>query len=161
MKSRGITTWFAMDSMIHVSPKVLHLAELLHLDVDTTVGKLARLWAWAKLAQNERGELGRLPDEELAGIMRWKKKPELLTRALLEAGLLERGAEGGLIIHGWYEVNGKSAEKARHDRERKRAVSRDTNTDTNTKTKTDTAFSSCRARKAEPKDRNAWMADYL
>ena len=138
MKSRGITTWFAMDSMVHVSPKVLVLAERLGLDVDTTVGKLARLWAWAKLAQNETGVIGRLPDSELAGIMRWKKKPETVTNALLESGLLERTANGELCIHGWYEVNGKSAEKARKDRERKRRIPLDTNTETETTTKTNT-----------------------
>lgn len=119
MKSRGYTTWFAVDSLIHTSPKVLDLAERLGLDIDTTVGKLTRLWAWAKMAQNEDGNIGKLPDDELAGIMRWKKKPSVLMSAMLGAGLLERSDAGDLFIHGWYEVNGKSAEKARKDRERK------------------------------------------
>ena len=30
---------------------------------------------------SETGELGPLPDEELAGIMRWKKKPDMLSTA--------------------------------------------------------------------------------
>lgn len=128
MRSRGVTTWFAMDSLVHVSPKVIALSQALGLDVDTTVGKLARLWAWAKLAQNETGMLGQLPDQELAGIMRWRKKPETLRAALVEAGLLERSPDGALRIHGWYAVNGRSAEKARHDRERKRGTSGDTTT---------------------------------
>ena len=119
MKSRGITTWFAMDSMVHASPKVIDLSERLNLDVDTTVGKLARLWAWAKMAKNEDGNIGKLPDKELAGIMRWKKKPKALTDAMVDSGLLDRVDTGELIIHGWYDVNGKSAEKARKDRERK------------------------------------------
>lgn len=108
-----------MDSLIHTSPKVLDLSVRLNLDIDTTVGKLARLWAWAKMAQSEDGKIGKLPDDELAGIMRWKRKPSLLMDAMLESKLLDRDAGGDLYIHGWYEVNGKSAEKARKDRERK------------------------------------------
>lgn len=159
MRSRGLTTWFAMDSLVHVSPKVLRLAELLDMDVDTAVGKLARLWAWAKLAQSETGALGLLPDEELAGIMRWKKKPDRLVNALILSGLLDTTPDGALSIHGWYEVNGKSAEKARKDRERKRGTSRDTETDTDTKT--NTTFSHSRAREAERRRDDAWMDEFI
>ena len=159
MRSRGLTTWFAVDCLVHVSPKVLRFAELLRLDVDTAVGKLTRLWAWAKLAQSEDGALGPLPDAELAGIMRWKKKPDDLVNALILSGLLDTSADGALYIHGWYEVNGKSAEKARRERERKRGASRDTNTETKTETKT--AFSPTRTRKAEQPRDGSWMKDYV
>ena len=158
MKSRGLTTWFAMDSLVHMSPKVLFFSEYLKLDVDTAVGKLARLWAWAKLSASETGELGPLPDEELAGIMRWKKKPDMLVNALILSGLIDLEEGGVMFIHGWYEANGKSAEKARKDRERKRGTSRDT--ETNTKTKTNTVFSSARTRKAEAPRDNSWMDAY-
>lgn len=159
MKSRGLTTWFAMDSMVHMSPKVLLFAEYLKLDVDTAVGKLARLWGWAKLSASETGELGPLPDEELAGIMRWKKKPDMLVNALILSGLIDMEEGGVMFIHGWYEANGKSAEKARKDRERKRGGSRDTETKTNTKTKT--VFSpSTRTREAETPRDYSWMNDY-
>lgn len=157
MKSRGMTTWFAMDSLVHMSPKVLLFAEYLKLDVDTAVGKLARLWGWAKLSASETGELGPLPDEELAGIMRWKKKPDMLVKALFLSGLIDLEEGGVMFIHGWYEANGKSAEKARKDRERKRGGSRDTETKTNTKT----VFSpSTRTREAETPRDYSWMNDY-
>ena len=156
MRSRGLATWFAMDSLVHVSPKVLRLSELLGLDVDTTVGKLARLWAWAKLAQNETGELGPLPDEELAGIMRWKKKPAALTEALLASGILERTTGGALCIHGWYELNGKSAEIARKERERIRKIPLDTYTKTETETNT---LKEPRG-ESPPKRDSSWMKDY-
>ena len=158
MKSRGMTTWFAMDALVHMSPKVLLFAEYLKLDVDTAVGKLARLWGWAKLSASETGELGPLPDEELAGIMRWKKKPDMLVKALFLSGLIDMEEGGVMFIHGWYEANGKSAEKARKDRERKRGGSRDTETKTNTKTKT--VFSPSRAREAETPRDYSWMNDY-
>lgn len=158
MKSRGMTTWFAMDSLVHMSPKVLLFAEYLKLDVDTAVGKLARPWGWAKLSASETGELGPLPDEELAGIMRWKKKPDMLVKALFLSGLIDMEEGGVMFIHGWYEANGKSAEKARKDRERKRGGSRDTETKTNTKTKT--VFSPSRAREAETPRDDSWMNDY-
>ena len=157
MKSRGLTTWFAMDSLVHMSPKVLFFSEYLKLDVDTAVGKLARLWAWAKLSASETGELGPLPDEELAGIMRWKKKPDMLVNALILSRLIDLEEGGVMFIHGWYEANGKSAEKARKDRERKRGTSRDTKTNTKTKT----VFSpSTRTREAETPRDYSWMSDY-
>ena len=160
MKSRGLATWFAVDCLVHVSPKVMLFASFLNLDVDTAVGKLTRLWAWAKMAQNESGVLGPLPDAELAGIMRWKRKPDELVDALIHSGLMETTDEGALCIHNWYEVNGKSAEKARRDRERKHGTSRDTETKTNTKTKT--VFSSARTREAEPpQDKDAWMDEFI
>lgn len=150
MGARGTSTWFAMDCLIHISPEVLELSQRLGLDVDATVGKLARLWAWAKLARNESGDIGRMPDEELAGVMRWKKKPAALTEALVVSGVLERGAEGTLLLRGWYETNGKAAEKARKDRERKAGSSRATGTGT----KTGTAPSSSSAQS------RTWMREY-
>ena len=55
MRSRGALTWFAVDTCIHTSPKVVDLAAKLGLDLDTTVGKLCRLYAWAKTTGNESG----------------------------------------------------------------------------------------------------------
>ena len=126
MKARGMTTWFAMDSMIHLSPQVLDLAARLGRAVDTTVGELARLWSWAKLARVESGDLGQIPDRELAAVLRWKKKPSELTEALLAAGVMTRTEDGSLFLPDWYETNGKSTEKARKDRERKNGTSRAT-----------------------------------
>lgn len=111
-------TWFAADCCIHTNPKVLELAEHLKLDVDTLVGKLCRLWAWAKLCGNESGHIGKLPDQEIADIMRWRKSPRILVQALVDLGFLDEDATGK-TIHGWYELNGKNTEKQRHDRERK------------------------------------------
>lgn len=112
--------WVAVDCCCHTNPKVMALAELLRLDIDSTVGKLCRLWSWAKLAENEDGRIGSLPASELAAIMRWPKKPQALLDALLELNFLEQDPAGGLVLHDWYELNGKSTEKARMDRDRKR-----------------------------------------
>lgn len=115
----GRKVWVAVDCNAHTNPKVMRLAEILKLDIDATVGKLCRLWAWAKLAENEDGYIGRVPAYEIAGIMRWTKKPQILLDALLEAGFLEESLSGYYTLHDWYSMNGKSAEKARKDRERK------------------------------------------
>ena len=97
----------------------MDLAERLKLDVDTAVGKLCRLWAWAKLLDIEDGNIGRLPAQEIADIMRWRKSAKTLVEAMLELRFLEQSEDGAYWIHGWYELNGKSTEKARKDRERK------------------------------------------
>lgn len=111
-------TWFAMDCNIFTNPKVLRLAAALKLDVDATVGKIGRLWAWAMLTGNEDGFIGFLPDEEIADIMRWKKKPAALVCALVECGLLDDG-EDGKSLHDWTDLNGNFQSKKRRERERK------------------------------------------
>lgn len=112
--------WVAIDCNCHTNQKVIDLAEKLKLDIDSTVGKLCRLWSWAKLTENEDGNIGRLPADELAAIMRWNKKPQILLESLIEVGLLDVTVGGGYSLHDWYELNGKSTEKSRKDRERKR-----------------------------------------
>lgn len=113
-----VTNWFALDCTIHTHPKTLRLAELLKIDVDTAVGKLARLWSWAKQNGVEDGDIGFLPPGELADIMRWKKKPAVLLAALTECGFLDK-TDSGISMHGWVELNGRLQAKKRADRERK------------------------------------------
>ena len=120
MRQRGDVTWFAIDCLIHTSPKIILLSEKLGLDIDATVGKIARLWSFAKQSRTEDGNIGKLPFDEVAGIMRWKKKPSDLVNSLIECGLLETNVNGEMIIHDWYEMNGKAAERARIDCERHR-----------------------------------------
>lgn len=115
----GRKVWVAVDCNAHTNHKVARLADLLKLDIDSTVGKLCRLWAWAKLSENEDGYIGNLPASEFAGIMRWSKKPQALLDALISAGFLDVNSCGEYTLHDWYSMNGKSAEKARKDRERK------------------------------------------
>ncbi len=112
-------SWFAVDCNVHTHQKTMRLAFALKLDVDTVVGKLSRLWAWAKQNGVEDGNIGWLPDREISDIMRWKKKPAVLIDALVECGFLDRN-DNGLSMHGWAELNGKLQSKKREDRERKR-----------------------------------------
>ena len=151
MKARGMTTWFAMDSMIHLSPQVLDLAARLGLDVDTTVGKLARV---------ESGDLGQIPDRELAAVLRWKKKPSELTEALLAAGVMTRTEDGSLFLPDWYETNGKSTEKARKDRERKNGTSRATEQNRKEQKKTPLSEPSPWCKRRET-DANQWMDEFI
>ena len=51
-------TWFAIDCNLYTHPKMMKLSATLKTDVDTLVGKLGRLWAWAKLSGNEDGNIG-------------------------------------------------------------------------------------------------------
>lgn len=110
--------WFAVDCNVHTNPKLFDLADALKLDPDTTVGKLSRLWAWAAQTENAKGHLGNIPAGELADIMRWKKKPEVLLDALIVCGFIERD-ESGISIHDWASLNGKHITSKLKDRERK------------------------------------------
>ena len=112
--------WVAVDCDVHTNPKIIDLAAALKVsDTDLIVGKLCRLWAWAKLRGIEDGRLGRLPEQEIADIMRWRKSAKALVAALVEFRLLDQTEDGGYAIHDWYELNGKATEKSRKDRERK------------------------------------------
>lgn len=119
MKSRGALTWFSLDCCIHSSPKIVELAGLLNIDLDTMVGKLCRLYAWAKTSGNIDGFIGHFPAGELAGIMRYKGKPDRLISALKDSGLLDENEEG-YTLHGWYEANGRNTEKSINDSKRHR-----------------------------------------
>lgn len=112
-------TWFAIDCNLYTHPKMTRLSAALKTDVDTLVGKLGRLWAWAKLSGNEDGNIGQLPDQEIADIMRWKKKAGTLVSALVDCGFLEV-SETGKFLHGWAELNGEFTKKKRRDNERKK-----------------------------------------
>lgn len=111
-------TWFAIDCNLYTHPKMLSLSAALKTDVDTLVGKLGRLWAWAKLSGNEDGNIGALPAQEIADIMRWKKGAATLFNALSECGFLDV-SEDGIFLHGWAELNGNMTAKKRRDNERK------------------------------------------
>lgn len=112
-------TWFAIDCNLYTHPKMLKLSATLKTDVDTLVGKLGRLWAWAKLAGNEDGNIGQLPAQEIADIMRWKKNSKTLLGALTDCGFLD-ASESGNFLHGWAELNGKFTKEKRKDNERKK-----------------------------------------
>ena len=111
-------TWFAIDCNLYTHPKMLKLSAALKTDVDTLVGKLGRLWAWAKLSGNEDGDISALPAQEIADIMRWKKSAPALLAALADCGFLD-AEETGNFLHGWAELNGNMTAKKRKDSERK------------------------------------------
>lgn len=114
----AVITWFAVDCNLYTHPKLMQLAAALKIDADAAAGKLGRLWAWAKQAGNETGDISWMPESEIADIMRWKKKPDALIASLIQCGFLDRTGSG-LRIHGWEELNGKLQSKKRADRERK------------------------------------------
>lgn len=110
--------WFAEDCNIYTNPKTLDLAAVLKLTVNETVGMLGRLWGWAVQSDNESGDISHLPAEEIAAIMRWNKKPEVLLCALITNGFIDAD-DNGKFIHDWQDLNGKLLSKKRYDRERK------------------------------------------
>ena len=110
--------WLATDVNIHTNPKIIALADALGLDIDTTVGKIQRLWAWAVQSENESGDVSHLPAKEVAAIMRWNKKPEVLMSSLVGHGFIDVVGDEK-FIHDWQELNGKMMSKKRYDRERK------------------------------------------
>lgn len=89
------------------------------ISVPAAVGYLHFLWWWA-LDFAQDGDLSNYTDEDIADAMCWDEgSPDMLTKALCEAGFLDKGNDG-YHIHDWYGYAGKLIERREADRERKR-----------------------------------------
>ncbi len=82
--------------------KMHALAEALKLPLYGAVGIMEMLWHFAG-QQTPEGDLGRVPDRQIAAAVDWNKKPEALVTALVAVGWLDRNEKYRLIIHDWAE----------------------------------------------------------
>ena len=83
-------------------PKMKHLARALHINRCTAVGILECLWHWAgKFAQ--QGDIGRHLDVDIAEAVYWTREPEVLIKALVECGWVDRSETYRLLIHDWQD----------------------------------------------------------
>ena len=115
------TMWVAIDCNLWTDPQTMRLAKALHMGVDEAVSRLARLWAWAMLAQVEDGHLGVLPEQEIADIMRIKDlDAKDVVQILTQHGVLLI-EKSGIVLADWQESNGRFIAQKRLDRQRKSA----------------------------------------
>ena len=119
--------WIQVYTNVGCHPKTARLAELLEIKCGTVqpavvaVGILVSIWSWA--AQNAvDGDLGGVSPSVIADACRWKKSPQKLRDALVEAGYLD----GDGKLHDWdeYHVLLMDAEERRREKSRKRGCAR-------------------------------------
>lgn len=107
-------------------PKTLRAARLLGVNRPQLVGHLFFLYRWAaQYAQD--GDLSGFTADEIAVAAGWEGEPEAFVGALVEcriraggAGYLERTAEDGLVIHEWWDYQGRLIARRVVNRERMR-----------------------------------------
>jgi hypothetical protein len=78
------------------------LAALLKIPLPCALGVMEAVWH-VTAAHAPAGDLGRLPDQDLADELYWDGDAAALVEALLGSGVLERHPEHRLVVHGWSE----------------------------------------------------------
>src|SRR5689334_24943015 len=92
-------------------PKTRQLAEELNVPLPYAVGILEMLWhTTAKYAP--QGNIGKWDDSFIAERVGWKKKPDVLIRALVSTHWLEEDPEHRLLVHDWHDHADQTVERA-------------------------------------------------
>lgn len=121
--------WIESHQSLRNHPKTKKAMRLLGVSAAELVGLLHFLWWWAE----DYAQDGDLSDYDVADIeaaVGWEGEPGRFVQALLDcgfggkAGFLERGADGQLLIHDWYDYAGKLIQRRKEDLARKNAQHR-------------------------------------
>ena len=120
--------WIRVASDLADSPKIGALARELRVNRDTAFARLVTLWGWVA-RHAPTGDLGSVPDSEVAHGAKWRGRPERFVAGLQASGLMDHR-----IIHDWERMNGRSLaecsrvklwkEKQRLQRQNDEAVTR-------------------------------------
>ena len=120
--------WIRVASDLADSPKIGALARELRVNRDTAFARLVTLWGWVA-RHAPTGDLGSVPDSEVAHGAKWRGRPERFVAGLQASGLMDHR-----IIHDWERMNGRSLaecsrvklwkEKQRLQRQKDEAVTR-------------------------------------
>ena len=140
-----MTQWIRVECSVIRHPKVLVLAARLNKSPYEVVGHLVALWSWAaEIGIDYHGLLPDGPPEIIAqafGVTR-RKQAESAVAALIETGFMDRREDGRLVLHDWYEYNGRALERrakevkrAHANRERTKQASSRTGNDTGNDTR--------------------------
>lgn len=78
------------------------LAALLKVPLPFALGVMEAVWH-VTAAHAPAGDLGRLPDQDLADELYWDGDAAALVAALVGAGVLEEHTQHRLVVHGWSE----------------------------------------------------------
>lgn len=119
--------WLEAHQSLQGHPKTRKAAVRLGVPRPQVIGHLFCLWWWA-LDYAPDGDVTAFGADDLALAAEWGGDPELFVAALVEcrygegAGLLERTADGRLLIHDWWEYAGKLLQRREKDRERKKVA---------------------------------------
>lgn len=121
--------WLESHTDLRDHPKTKRAAKLLGIRAVHLVGHLHFLWWWC-LSYAQDGDLSQYDDPDVAEAAAWEGDPQQFVNALLEcgpgdsSGFLERGPNGRLLIHDWWDYAGKLVARRQANAERMRAARR-------------------------------------
>mgnify|MGYP005841833359 CR=1 FL=1 len=123
--------WIMSYQELGEHPKTKRFARLLGIALPTAVGHLHYLWWWA-LTYAQTGCLNGFTAWEIAEACHWEGDPDKFVEALLncqihEFGFLERGEDGTLYLHDWWEHAGRLVQRRIDDAVRKKSARRSAN----------------------------------
>jgi len=106
--------WSRLDDDFHANPKVLHAQRMSFASIG--------LWPLG-LSWSARTD-GEVTSDFVQGLIHNRRQRDIVTGALVEAGLWVPNGDGGWQIHDWREYNltrNEREARKRADRDRKRA----------------------------------------
>jgi hypothetical protein len=106
-------TWIPVHDTVWTHPRTLQLAELLNIPPILAAAHCIKLWHWT-IAHEEDGDLSHITDTTLAIAAGWTGKPQALSHALREAGLISNDGK----IHNWDKYVGPLLDQRQKNRER-------------------------------------------
>ena len=106
-------TWIRVETNVAENDKVIALAEGCGISVEAALGFLIRFWG--RVAEHRPdGDLSQMSDSALEQWAGWNGMPTVFTQTLRKLFVRNN------ILEGWVERQGKLAQRAAADRERKR-----------------------------------------
>lgn len=111
-------SWFRVDANLVDHPKTRRLEQLLS---DPRAGwYVVRAWSWLSRFC-PTGHVGDRDAVSFEQSCEWRGEPGKLREAFIEVGFLDLVSGGGFEWHDWDDLQGKVAENAKKERDRKRA----------------------------------------
>lgn len=122
--------WIQVYSNLIDHPKTDKLAELLKLSsssVDVNViaaGMMVGIWSWAAQSATD-GDLTGVSSRNIAKAAGWKKNPDRLVEAVIEAGFVDKRDDDTMYLHDWLEyawlLHEQAENKKANDRKRQQS----------------------------------------
>ena len=96
--------WISVHQQIRDHRKTRKLFRALNISRAEAIGTLTLIWTWAIDNCDQEGELLSVTKDDIAEAAYWKKDPELLYKALVEAGWIDE-VDGKIYLHDWADFN--------------------------------------------------------
>jgi hypothetical protein len=116
--------WIESHQELRNHPKVSAVCRTLSAEKNAIIGSLHCLWWWC-MDYAMDGDISRYNAQQIADAAEWKGDATKFAKALLDAGLIDRGKDGSTSVHDWFDFCGDLIHKRLRRKEEKRQKSAD------------------------------------